>query len=519
MIGKSRSKTEVIVFATALAVFSLLPNADQGMDSYIYAINIRDSAELLHPHHLLYNLLGVILYRLLSFTGLGSLEILSLFNSLLGAVVLTIIYRILRIYMDPHRALAALLTLGALYSFWYYSTSVEVNMAALLFAVMAILLISAKKDSSANGKAASLVIAAGALFHQVLVLMYIPLFIVLLRCRKSFSGTIREIGAGIFALAAVYFTCAILIVPDHSLESAWRWLTLYSHLGPWGKLSLGNFAISVWGITKAFFGGDQIRQIIYGGNIRPSDYLYMLLLFSGISILLFAAAGSLLRRFSWNTFELFLLSNSLVFGLFAFWWAPTDDGFWLYSVLPLIMLIFVRSLRVGLEGRLLTVLPIFLLSANYPFEIKPSARIENSIVRSGAAKLAALNLSQSDLVITNFNQIRLALDYHFGLKTNTACLLFAPAGENDAVIRDYSKRIHDRLAHGRVLIFADEISPEPHRRYLTERFSLDDYRRAYGEFLPSLVKRDSVLAYGSWVTIWEISRDLIGLPAESSDGY
>jgi len=519
MIGKSRIKAEAIVFVTALAVFSSLPNADQGMDSYIYAINIRDSSELLHPHHLLYNVLGVILLRLFSFTGLGSLQILSFFNSAIGAAVLTIIYRAVRIHMNFRRATAAVVSLGALYSFWYYSTSVEVNMAALLFGAMAVLLILGKKDSSANGAAASFIIATGTLFHQALVLMYIPLFIVLYHRRKSVAGIIGEIGPAIFALIAVYFTCAIISAPDHTAKSAWRWLTLYSHLGPWGKLSPDNFVISIWGITKVLFGGDEIRRIVYAGGGRPSDYLYMFLLVSGASILLFAAVGSLLKRSSLTTFELFLLSNSIVFGLFAFWWAPTDDGFWLYSIAPMVLLIFVRSARLGSYIRLLTAFPIILILANYPFEIIPSVRAENSIVRSGAAKLAVMNLGESDLVITNFNQIRLALDYHHGLKTNTACLLFAPAGENDAVIREYSNQIHDWLTRGRVLIFADEISPEPHRRYLTERFSLDDYRRAYGRFLQMLVRRDSVLAYGSWVTIWEISRDSIGLSAESSDDH
>ncbi len=516
---KKNTAAETILFVTALVAFTLLSNADQGMDSYIYAINVRDSSELLHPHHLLYNPFGVILCRLFSFTGLGSLKLLSLFNSVLGAAVLTIIYRTLRKYTDRRRASAAVISIGALYSFWYYSASVEVNMAALLFGSLALLLISQEETSTTKGMAASLSIAAGTLFHQALVLMYIPLFIVFHRRRIPLSRIIMQLGPSILSLGIIYSACALWITPDHTVKSAWRWLTLYSHLGTWGKLSLNNFVISIWGTAKTLFGGDEIRRTFYAGDRGLSGYSYLFLLVATVSLLLYIAFVSLMNRLFWSTFELFLLLNTIAFGLFAFWWAPTDDGFWLYSILSLFLLTFVRFTRIKSPGLPLSALPIFLILTNYPFEIIPSAEVNNSIVRSGAAKIAAMNIGESDLVITNFNQIRLALDYHHGIKTNTACLLFAPPGDNHEVVEEYSKRIRDWLARGRVLIFANEIFPEPHRRYLTERFSLDDYRRAYDEFLPLLVKRDSISAYGSWVTIWEIQPDQARLSTKPSDDH
>ena len=46
---------EKLVFLFFLAFFILVPNNDQGYDSYAFLLDARDGQEIVHPHHLLYN--------------------------------------------------------------------------------------------------------------------------------------------------------------------------------------------------------------------------------------------------------------------------------------------------------------------------------------------------------------------------------------------------------------------------------------------------------------------------------
>lgn len=506
MIILKAIKAEYFVFAVALILYLALPNTDQGMDSYVYALNVRNLSELIHPHHLLYNVVGVVVNRLFSFAGLGSLRLLSLLNSMIGAIILVMVFRTIKSKTDMVNALSATALLGSLYSFWYYSTSVEVNMPAILFASLALGQLSKEDLSNKHWILSSLAIAMGSLFHQTLSLLYLPLIYACFDRYRSVGKMFKLVAPGILSLMVLYAGVAFWQASEKTIDGTWRWITYYSHLGAWGKLAIDNCLVSIWGIAKTLWGGDMIRKLIYLSDQRIADYAYLTTLILTILLMSSALAASFTKGSRWNFLEKFLLSAAIIFGLFAFWWAPTDDGFWLYSAFFMVIYAYLRSTSWALQKKILILLPLVFVFANYPFEIIPSTKPDKSIVMNGAEKLAAMNVRKSDLVITNFNQIRLALDYHYGIKTNTACLLFAPAGNKDEVIKNYKQQITNHLKDGRVFIFSNELDPEPHRRYLLSRFERADYLRAYGEFLQYLVARDSFPAYGQWVVIFEIDR-------------
>lgn len=487
-----------------------MPNSDQRIDSYIYTLNVRDGVELFHPHHLVYNFFGYVLYKLFKFTDLGSLELLSIANSFLGAFTLTLIFMIIRSRISTTIAIMGTLTIGFLYSFWYYSTSVEVNMPGLLFLCLALYFLLVKPQTKKNSIAVFIFLSVGILFYQVLVLAVIPILVYEINRFRSFSKVSTYALPILIVTMLIYLVVAIIETPEKNLNGIYKWLTLYSHFGWWGKLQASNFIKGLWGLTKTVFGGDNLRNIFYDGMLSSSKLIYVILIIItslGLIWLTITAFWQFWQKR--DCLQWLLLSLALIFGVFAIWWAPSIDDFWFYPVVLILIFAFRETGKKYYGEKMAFAVLILILIMNTFYEFVPGTQKKNSIVLQGATALNRLNLTPDDLVLTNFNQIRLALDYHYGKKIPTACLVFLESGDKDVVISNYHERIKENLSRGKVMIFGDEISPEPHRRYLFERFSPDDYSNIYGPFFPYLVPMDSIMVYGKNVVIYQISQEVI----------
>lgn len=466
--------------------------------------------DLFHPHHLLYNLLGYLLYNAFKFTGLGSLKLLSLANSIFGIFTLALIFLIIKSHKDSVSATFSTLIIGFLYSFWYYSTSVEVNMPALLFLFIALYLLIVKPRSKTNSIAIYMFISIGVLFHQLLILSLAPLLIFDIRRYRSFAKSILYALPGLGIMALTYIIVGISKAPEKSISGLYKWLTLYSHYGQWGKIKTENLITGLWGITKTIFGGDNLRQVFYNGQLSWLNVIYVIavvIVTVGMAWLLLTSIMLFWRQRSQQGW--LILGNIFIFGVFALWWAPSDDGFWLYPIVLVLLFTFRGTKYKYLRQKIANVVLILLLTINTCYEIIPGSQKKNSVTRQGANSLARLEVTPNDLVLTNLNQIRLALDYHHRIKVHTASIVYLESGSKDTVISDYHKRINEVLSRGKVLIFEDEIRPEPHRRYLFERFSPDDYSKTYSPFIPYLTPIDSIKAYGRNVIIYQISQKAI----------
>ena len=460
---------------------------------------------------MLYNIFGLLIYRLFEFTGAGSLRILSLANSLIGALTLVIFNRIARIQAKDAAALVATFMTGFLFSFWYYATSVEVNMPALMFFCLALYAMAAAKTAKRSYVWAYIFITLAVLFHQLLVLAIIPILVFDALRQKNIWRVIRQAAPWLASGLVIYVAAALFAAPEKTLAGIYRWLTLYGQLGAWGKISSANLSAGVWGLIKTFFGGDAIRRFVYTWSWSFSTTLNL------IAIIIFAfglvrLTAILLkdlifvRRGAWLRL-LFILC--IIFGFFALWWAPADDGFWLYPVVLFILL--TGSFKTDRQG-LLTIrktsiiMVLLLVIVNLAYEILPATKIQNSPTRQGVEAFRRLELNSNDLVLTSFSQIRLAYEYYFNIEVPTTCLMYLPEGDKNVVISDLHHRIDTTLTTGRVIIFEDEIYPEPYRRYLFERFSPEEYIMTYRRYLPDLVPVDSVRIYGKNVRLYSLLR-------------
>lgn len=503
------SKLILILFAFFMLFYIMMPNNNQGYDSYSYALTVRDGGDLFHPHHLLYGLFGYLLYQLFMFIGIDSLKMLSLINSIAGSIALTVIFAIIRKRSGDFIAIIAAAAAGFLYSFWYYSTSAEVNMPALMFLLLALHYLIDKKASIVNSAAVYMLLAAGIFFHQILILALLPIMIYDYLQKKLLADTIKYALPGILFCGLIYLTVAVFEASEISISGIYGWLTFYSHLGVWGGFGKSNIVSAIWGLAKTFYGGDIIRNIFYSGQWSFGAIAFLVAAFSimlGLIYLLLNACLYMARQKSKRLW--LILSLIVIFKLFALWWAPADDGFWLYPAVLLMVFIFScdaifvnckRGLKIAVVAGV-----ILLAVINISMEFIPSTDKKNSVFLQGADSFKRLGLTSDDLVITSYSQMRLAYEYHYNVYVPTACLMFLEPGDNDKTIADYYNWIDSALKKGRVIIFENEIYPERSRHYLFERFSPDDYVRIYGRYLDRLTAVDSVMVYGNWVRLFEI---------------
>jgi hypothetical protein len=293
---------------------------------------------------------------------------------------------------------------------------------------------------------------------------------------------------------------------DKSIVGIYRWLTFYGHLDTtWGGISTTSFTSAFWGKLKTLFGGELIRQAFYSDNWSFSVYLYLVsisLIWLGIIWMIILAVFRLKTRA--EKFNLLLLSLMVVYNLFSFWWAPAYDGFWLYAAVILVMFIFNGIQSKRSLTRVSFIIMALLIIVNFACEFIPRSNKDNSFIYRGAKTFKRLGLTENDLVITNFSQIRLAYEYYNEIRVPTTCLMYLEAGDKNSVINAYHDRIEQIRRSGRVIMFENEIDPEPSRKYLFSRFSPDEYELIYNRYTENIAAIDSLVIHGKNVRLYEL---------------
>lgn len=493
---------ERLVFLFFLIFFILVPNNDQGYDSYAFMLDARDGLEIVHPHHLLYNVFKHILFLLSTSIGLDAMKVISLASSVIGAFGLALIFRFIRQRTLPEIALTGTIIIGMLFSSWYYSTSVEVNIVSMMFLVLSLYYLT-RENGDRSSILAFLFLAIGILFHQILILALIPMLIYDSNRHHSFIRSIR-LGAYSLIPGFVIYMLTAFAASEGGISGAFAWLTKYPGLGRWGAVHSGSVIASTGGIAKAVFGGSIFRQALFSDRITIPEILYLVgagASLCGVIILFISTAKNLLK----NANSILLAVTALIFFVFAFWWAPQDDGFWFYPVVLIMIIIFISIGNSALIRNIAYATMIIFAFVNITCEFVPASRINNSVSRTGADALAKLALDENDLIVANMPQIRLALDYYYRVRPPIISVAYLEDGPKNEVIDRYRSFLSN--FGGRVIIFENEIYPEPHRRFLFGRFSQSEYTETYQQFLSSLIAVDSIRVYGRWVTIYELEKD------------
>ncbi len=198
---------------------------------------------LFHPHHLLFNALGYVLWksvRLFGYRG-GSLAVLQSLNAVLGASGIVVYYFTLRRLLQRSRGLPLLFSLGLALSFgyWICATDGRVNMPSI-FLMLAAFSVLTRVMAAPRASLAALTgtLAGGAvLFHESAGLfVVVGLVGVMLspgEWKQRRQMTFIYLAAWALTAALPYLIVGVFVLHLYSLSAFHAWSAEYTELGWW----------------------------------------------------------------------------------------------------------------------------------------------------------------------------------------------------------------------------------------------------------------------------------------------
>jgi hypothetical protein len=503
-----------------LVVYVLFPNRNFSADALHYSIAIEKGnlEALLNPHHLLFNVVGYFAFHLCRFMGISTraVYLLQLMNSVLGAAGIYILYYAFLALLGwkgwdsraAHtRFFASLLSLLIAFTagYWLYAVEAEVYIPAVFFIILAFFIlaksIAANRLSSSTLVSLGILIAFACLFHQTHI-FFVPAVLILLSMQNSsfWKGKVLYLLVPLFAI--VCFSYLIAGYLTGHLESAgafYSWITLYAHGGVWGHLRILNIPSSFVGLTRVFVLPGAIKNLVLSKYLD----LNVALLLMG-SIVFFSMLFINLFRFllgfpsyikAHRALVVFYLLWIAPYALFAFWWEPYNQEFWIPVLVPAVGILSIPY--IGDHERLLgkhsgwtylkltIIFPaILLFLINFTGEILPNCRIKNNERYQLCLKLKELDIGADDLVIMPNDTPLLYYDYFFGIKLKKLSFYLLDEKARDVIEKEIREA---KNRHSTILISEAEIEPVRIRSLLKPaKLAADEIAKFYKENLPNL---------------------------------
>jgi hypothetical protein len=296
-----------------------------------------------HPHHLIYGLLGRVVYLWglscgATWDGLAALQFFSVLTGALGAVLA--FHLLVRETGNRPVAIAVALGLAASHSYWYFSTIPGVRILATVAPLMAWYVLGFLKGRPATfGFVVGLAHAAAVLAHQTNLLL-IPAFlgsILLLQDRRPWE----RLKASAWYLAALplgilpaYVAVGNFAYGTHDFPSWLAWVTEYMHASQnWGGY------LKASGMQRG--GSAFVRAFL--PELDPDLAVTGTLNYAAVKFLLSAGAMGFLAvllanaKQGWASHRQaiwFALAWLLAFVPFFVWWEPWNIEFWVASTVP-----------------------------------------------------------------------------------------------------------------------------------------------------------------------------------------
>ena len=393
----------LVAFAAAVLYGSTLEGVFWEAHDGIWYINDIDRArDLFHPHHLLYGWGCRTWLDLCRDLGLGadSATLVRVLNVAFSAATLGLCWVFLRRRAGSRRLLAVwtCAMLGLSYAFWFYSVCVEVYAIPAFFTLVAFYLLCAPTLTSLAVVLAAVAHAMATLGHQTNGLFGICALCAIVMQAQPWR---RRVGWAcaygvVYALVTgiPYVLVMTVAYESRSVADGLRWMTSYTHLGLWGRLSWVTPFAAVAGFGRAVFGGHFMfaipgaarglarvadkgflhHQFLTRSLPVPAAWLLVGVMAAAIVATAAAVVAGLLearrqqaRPARWQVLALaWLVPYACFFG----WWDPKNPQFWVQPLIPFWLLVghcipaLVRGSR-SLAGKLAYALPLLLFVVNF----------------------------------------------------------------------------------------------------------------------------------------------------------
>ncbi len=283
----------VLGCALILYLSTLSQHLSEGEDSAFYVeqvTRVTTNEDLFHPNHLIFNLLGRLVYLLflkLGYHGNACLP-MQLLNVLAGALSLAVMTRILcRLGLDFRLTLAWVSVTAISYGFWSYSTQPETYVLPCLPILLCVDLVIGLAESRFSYKIFALLglnCALATLLHQqhLLILLAVTIACAVIGFRSRSDVSLQRIALGIgilgllaaFLIGVSYLTVAIGIFQLHDAGTIYRWAKGHAAHGAWTTWSIVNPLKSVLiGIPHTIFGGHFLCGFDFVSSKIPQNRL------------------------------------------------------------------------------------------------------------------------------------------------------------------------------------------------------------------------------------------------------
>ena len=283
------------VFAAIAVIYISFPTRSYFFDGIAFAQIIEETPglrpSLLHPNHLIYNLIGAIFYRLILRLGfdIRAIAALQILNSLLSVVSAYVLFLILKSLLKSRYFCYALTLLFAFSSTWWkYSTDADAYIPSTLFLLISFsLILPGRKPVPLL---VALTYSLALCFHQMAIVCF-PVFVVGVflqsrshrRQQRIINALIFSVTAALITLAA-YFQSFYLITGTFGLTNFARWTLSYAPDESFGFHAWNNLVFTLRGHARLFFGG---RINALSGLVNPFVVMLLVLLIALTITLIF----------------------------------------------------------------------------------------------------------------------------------------------------------------------------------------------------------------------------------------
>jgi hypothetical protein len=298
------------LFATILVLYLLFPTRKYYWDGISFAQIIEDARglhpNLIHPNHLLYNVFGYFIYKVVGLSGIPvrSLYVLQVLNCVLSVLCAYVFFLILKSTFGSKYlsyTLTLLLSLSA--TWWRFSTDANAYIPAILFLLISFHLILPSRKP--RPLLLGICHAISILFHQLAGLFGpVALLGIFYQAssqakRPRWNFIFQYIAVTSFITLSAYYVCYYLRERNSSLTEFMQWSLSHS--------ADSHFTFNLWNNLAATLRGN-IRVFLDTSGRLPwtlsLNNLFLVLLFAG----LIAAASILsLKLFKgFNDLKLFI---------------------------------------------------------------------------------------------------------------------------------------------------------------------------------------------------------------------
>ncbi|HUQ33064.1 MAG TPA: hypothetical protein VM095_13165 [Pyrinomonadaceae bacterium] len=256
----------ILMFAGILVAYLLLLTKNYYWDGIFFAQTIEDArgldAQLLHPNHLIYNVVGYLFYRAAHALGLRprAVEVLQILNCFLGVLSAYVFFRIL---LECFKSvyLCALLTLTFALSavWWKFATDADSYIPSVLFLLLTFRLILPNRKPRPYLTAA--MHALSMCFHQLAALFFPVILLGIILQTRSEPQKQRIARALQYSLTAFLITFPLfyysfyLLTGSFAFKPFFHWVTTFSPEHGFTFNAWDNLTYTLRGHSRLFVGG------------------------------------------------------------------------------------------------------------------------------------------------------------------------------------------------------------------------------------------------------------------------